>query len=252
LTMTPVMIILHIMTTVMRGQGSVGAAWRTRTPDHWAADAVAEVRVRGATVSNTGAVLAMAARCSRTTLYRRFHGFTDGVDYFTALLREHPEHETHLAWCGARCIGLATLAANAEGCADLGVVVEDRWQRRGIGTRLVSSLLARAGERGVGTLHADVLSDDLFLLHALSRIGPLSVSVELGAVAVDIDIGAAGPQSQWARPHGPVPESLRGEIRVTNPSGQLSPGGGNWPPVMRRSRGTAPPSSTRAIPWITR
>jgi GNAT superfamily N-acetyltransferase len=218
------MIILHIMTTVMRGQGSVGAAWRTRTPDHWAADAMAEVRVRGATVSNTGAVLAMAARCSRTTLYRRFHGFTDGVDYFTALLREHPEHETHLAWCGARCIGLATLAANAEGCADLGVVVEDRWQRRGIGTRLVSSLLARAGERGVGTLHADVLSDDAFLLHALSRIGPLSVSVELGAVAVDIDIGGGGgrgggPWSQWAIPHGPVPESLRGEIRVTNPSG---------------------------------
>jgi hypothetical protein len=160
--------------------------------------------------------------------------------------------QTHLAWWGGRCIGLATLAANAQGCADLGVVVEDRWQRRGIGTRLVSSLLARAGERGVGTLHADVLSDDVFLLHALSRIGPLSVSVEHGAVAVDIDVGGAGALSQWARPQGPVPESFRGEIRVMNPSGQLSPGGGNWPPVMRRSRGTAPPSSTRAIPWITR
>jgi len=213
---------------------------------------MAEVRVLGATVSNTGAVVAMAARCSRTTLYRRFHGFTDGVAYFTALLRHHPEHETHLAWCRSRCIGLATLAANAEGGADLGVVVEDRCQRRGIGTLLVSSLLARAGERGVGTLHADVLSDDVFLLHALSRIGPLSVSVEQGAVAVDIDIGGARARSQWAIPHGPVPESLRGEIRVTNPSGQLSPGGGNWPPVIRRSKGTAPPSSTRAMPWITR
>jgi N-acetylglutamate synthase-like GNAT family acetyltransferase len=246
------MIILQTMTTVMRGQGSIGAASPTRMRDHRVAAAADEVRVRRATVSDTGAVLAMAGRCSRTTLYRRFHGFTDGVDYFTALLRHHPEHDTHLAWWRARCIGLATLAANGEGGADLGVVVEDHWQLRGIGTRLVSSLLATTGEGGVGTLHADVLSDDLFLLHALSRIGPLSVSVELGAVAVDIDIGAAGPQSQWARPHGPVPESLRGEIRVTNPSGQLSPGGGNWPPVMRRSRGTAPPSSTRAIPWITR
>jgi GNAT superfamily N-acetyltransferase len=245
------MIILQIMTTVMRGQGSGGAASPTRRPDHGVAEA-AEVRVLKATVSDTGAVVAMAARCSRTTLFHRFHGFTDGAAYFTTLLREHPEHETHLAWCRARCIGLATLAANAEGGADLGVVVEDRWQRRGIGTRLVSSLLAGAGERGVVTLHADVLSDDMLLLHALSRIGPLSVSVELGAVAVDIDIGGARPWSQWARPHGPVPESLRGEIRVTNPAGQLSPGGGNWPPVMRRSRGTAPPSSTRAIPWITR
>jgi hypothetical protein len=52
-------------------------------------------------------------------------------------------------------------------------------------------LLAKAGERGVTTLHADVLSDDVFLLSALGRIGPLSVSMQLDAVAVDIDIGGA-------------------------------------------------------------
>jgi len=242
------MIILHHMTTVIRRHGSMGAASRTSTLGHQ----VADVRVVGATVTDTDAVVAMAARCSRTTLFHRFHGFTDGVAYFTALLRDHAEHETHLAWCRSRCIGVATLAANAEGTADLGALVEDHWQRRGIGTRLVSSLLARAGERGVTTLHADVLSDDMFLLEALSRIGPLSVSAELDAVAVDIDIGGANARSQWALPQGPTPENLRGEIRVTNPSGQLSPGGGNWPSVIRRSRGTAPPSSTRAIPWITR
>jgi hypothetical protein len=61
-----------------------------------------------------------------------------------------------------------------------------------------------------------------------------------------------GLAPHFARPHGPVPESWRGEMRVTNPSGQSSPGGGNWPPVMRRSSATAPPSSTRATPWITR
>jgi uncharacterized protein (TIRG00374 family) len=65
-------------------------------------------------------------------------------------------------------------------------------------------------------------------------------------------LGAGLRRSQLARPQGPVPESFRGEIRVTNPSGQSSPGGGNWPSVIRRSRGTAPPSSTRAIPRITR
>lgn len=96
---------------------------------------------------------------------------------------------------------MATLAANAEGTADLGVVVEDHWQRRGIGTRLVLSLLARAGERGVTTLHADVLSDDAFLLEALGRIGPLSVSMELDAVAVDINIAAPerGLNGQYPR-----------------------------------------------------
>jgi GNAT superfamily N-acetyltransferase len=242
------MIILHVMTTVMRGQGLIGTASHSSTSD----DRVAGIRVLGATVSNTGAVLAMAGRCSRTTLFHRFHGFTDGVAYFTSLLRDHPDHETHLAWCRARCIGVATLAPNAGGTADLGVVVEDHWQRRGVGTRLVSSLLARAGGSGVRTLHADVLSDDVFLLEALSRIGPLSVVMEREAVAVDIEIGGGGPRPQSTTPQGPTPENFRGEIRVTNPSGQLSPGGGNRPSVIRRSTGTAPPSSTRAIPWITR
>ena len=63
---------------------------------------------------------------------------------------------------------------------------------------------------------------------------------------------ALRPPAQSAVPQGPVPESFRGEIRVTKPSGQSSPGGGNWPLVIRRSSGTAPPSSTRAMPWITR
>ena len=242
------MIVLQSMTTVMIVPGSSREGTWTSTPDH----RVAEVEVLRSTPSNTGAVLAMAARCSRTTLFHRFHGFTDGVAYFTALLRERSPHETHLAWCRSRCIGVATLAANAGGTADLGVLVEDHWQRQGIGARLVSSLLINARERGMTTLHADVMSDDGFLLEALSRIGPLSVFAELDAVSVDISIGDAGLRSQSAVPQGPVPESFRGEIRVTNPSGQLPPGGGNWPSVIRRSRGTAPPSSTRAIPWIMR
>jgi GNAT superfamily N-acetyltransferase len=128
-------------------------------------------------MSHTGAVLAMVARCSRTTLFHRFHGFTDGVAYFAALLRDHPDHLTLLAWCRTRCIGVATLAPSAAGTADLGVMVEDHWQRRGVGTRLVSSLLPRAAQGGVRTLHADVLSDDVFLLQVLSRIGPLSVGI---------------------------------------------------------------------------
>jgi GNAT superfamily N-acetyltransferase len=137
------------------------------------------------------AVLAMAARCSRTTLFHRFHGFTDGVAYFKALLGDQTTNETHLAWYGSHCVGLATIAPTPGGTADLGVVVEDRWQRRGIGTRLVGSLLVVAGDRGVTTLHADVLPDDSSILEALRRIGPLSVAAELDAVSVDIVLGRA-------------------------------------------------------------
>jgi GNAT superfamily N-acetyltransferase len=131
----------------------------------------------------------MAARCSRATLFHRFHGFTDGVPYLGALLRGEPKNETNLAWHRSRCVGLATIAPNASGTADLGVLVEDHWQRRGIGTRLVTSLLADAPALGVTTLHADVLRDDIFILEALRRIGPLSVSMERDAVSADIFLG---------------------------------------------------------------
>jgi GNAT superfamily N-acetyltransferase len=131
----------------------------------------------------------MASRCSPTTLLRRFHGFTDGVAYFTALLRGTEKYETHLAWYRSRCIGLATIAPLRTGTAELGVLVEDVWQRRGIGSRLVASLLPPARERGVTTLHADVLRDDMFIFGALSRIGPISMLVEPDSISVDISLG---------------------------------------------------------------
>jgi GNAT superfamily N-acetyltransferase len=152
---------------------------------------MANVSILAASPLNVGAVLAMASRCSRTTLFHRFHGFTDGLAHFEALLRDPPRHETHLAWYRARCVGVATIAPNDAGTADLGVLVEDRWQRHGIGTRLVASLLPRARDRGVTTLHADVLREDMFILESLCRVGPLSVSVELGAVSVDIRLDGA-------------------------------------------------------------
>jgi GNAT superfamily N-acetyltransferase len=130
----------------------------------------------------------MAARCSPTALFRRFHGVTDGVAYFRALLRDHAKYETHIALYRLRCVGIATIASNAEGAGDLGVLVEDRWQRRGIASRLVASVLPGARKRGLTTLHADVLNDDVFIVEALSRIGRLSVSVDLDAVSLDINL----------------------------------------------------------------
>ena len=140
-------------------------------------------------MSDTGAVLAMLSRCSGATLFHRFHGLTDGVAYFGTLLRDGPVEQTLLAWCRSRCVGVATLGAGATGTFDLGVLVEDAWQRRGVGTRLVASLLDTARAHGVSTVHADVLDDDRFILHTLRRIGPLTVSIEFGVLAIDVDLG---------------------------------------------------------------
>jgi N-acetylglutamate synthase-like GNAT family acetyltransferase len=150
---------------------------------------VSEVRLLRPAASDTEAVLDMLGRCSRTSLLHRFHGFTDGANYFGALLRNGPIDQTFLAWNRSACVGVATLGAGATGIVDLGVLVEDAWQRRGVGTSLVASLLVDARSRGVTTMHADVLGDDFFILEALRRIGPLTVAIECGTYSIDIEIG---------------------------------------------------------------
>jgi N-acetylglutamate synthase-like GNAT family acetyltransferase len=172
----------------MMVQEWAGIPPRPRTPDPGAA----EVTVREATASNSDAALAMLTRCSRATLVRRFHGFTDGVAYTRALLRDQPNGDTLVAWNGSSCVALATLGIDATGIADLGVLVEDAWQRRGVGTRLITSLLDGARAKGVTTVHADVLGDDKFILRTLGRIAPISVSVARGTLSVEIDLGNAG------------------------------------------------------------
>lgn len=149
---------------------------------------VIQVEVLTPATSDTEAVLAMLGRCSRASLFHRFHGFTDGVDYFGALLRDRPLQETLLAWYRSTCVGVATLGVGATGIVDLGVLVEDAWQRRGIGTRLTASLLDSTRARGLSRVHADVLGDDVFVLHALRRIGPLTVSIDSGIFSIDIDL----------------------------------------------------------------
>jgi GNAT superfamily N-acetyltransferase len=170
------------MTSVMTIQVGGAAPW-----------VPTELTVLRPTVADTQAVLAMLARCSPASLYHRFHGFTDGRAYFAALLRDRPAEKTLLAWRGSTCVAAATLAVGATGVLDLGVLVEDAWQRRGIGTRLVVSLVDRARAQGVITVHADVLGDNQFILEVLRRIGPLTVSIESGSLSVDIDISGSTP-----------------------------------------------------------
>ena len=149
---------------------------------------VAEVAVLRPTALDAEAVLAMVGRCSRASLFHRFHGFTDGLAYFGALLRDPPDDETLVAWSGPTCVGVATLGVSATGIVDLGVLVEDAWQRRQIGTRLIASLLDEARAKGLTTAHADVLVDDAFILQVLRRIAPLNVSADRGSFSIDIDL----------------------------------------------------------------
>ncbi len=142
----------------------------------------------GATAPDTDAVLAMLARCSRESLYHRFHGYTDGVAYTRALLQGRPYDQILLAWHLDDCIGVATISRDEHGSGHLGVLIEDRWQRRGVGTRLIRALVDIARSSGLTRLHADVLGEDEFILRTLRPIGRLTVAIALGTFSVDVDL----------------------------------------------------------------
>jgi GNAT superfamily N-acetyltransferase len=147
--------------------------------------------VKPARVADTPAVLAMLGRCSPGTLFHRFHGPSDGVVYIQALLARQSMDETLVAWYGEACVGLATLSRDREGLSHLGVLVEDAWQRRGVGRRLVSTLLGAARSHGVRQVHADVLGEDRFVVEALRRAGSMTATIASGTYSVDIDLDSS-------------------------------------------------------------
>ena len=188
------------MTTVIESPGS---GWNPPPPDLVAA--APRVTVTTATPADTDAALAMLSRCSRDSLYHRFHGYTDGLAYTRRLMngptfgdrprldpsagsQPPPVDESFLAWNHSTCIGMATISSDDAAVAHLGVLVEDGWQRRGIGTRLIQALIDAARWNGLTRVHADVLGEDQFVIKVLRRVGSLKLAIVLGTYEVDIDL----------------------------------------------------------------
>jgi acetyltransferase len=69
--------------------------------------------------------------------------------------------------------GMAADTAVSGGLAsNIGLVVADRWQQRGLGTLLLSTLMSRASRRGVGSLVLDVLPANDRMLGIIARRWP--------------------------------------------------------------------------------
>jgi GNAT superfamily N-acetyltransferase len=137
--------------------------------------------------SDSEALLAMLGRCSPTALYRRFHGVTDGIFYAQQVLAAANCRDSYVAWIGKKCVGLGNLHL-CDDTADIGVLVEDDWQRRGVGTALLTALVRRMRERGSHFLRADVLDENRFALQVLARFGPARTSLAAGSYTTLIDL----------------------------------------------------------------
>ena len=172
----------HSMTSVMISQ--------TAPPE---APAPVKASIRPAQPADTDAVLAMLQRCSRSSLFHRFHAPSDGVEYTKNQLLRTGDI-IYLAWEGDVCVGMGVFALEGRDgtiVAHVGVLVEDDRQRHGIGRRLVAAAAREAISRGIGVVHADVMGEDVHLVRALRHMGPTDVTLETGAFSVDVALPPA-------------------------------------------------------------
>jgi len=134
--------------------------------------------IRQAWPGDCNAIRDFLARLSPRTCYLRF--FTGAPGMTAAMLRllagDGPGLDVVLAIHGGVIIGHA-MAADATGqpggqVMDIGVVVTDGWQGRGVGSALVRALTGRALDRGVSALAMDVLPENRRVLAMIARRWP--------------------------------------------------------------------------------
>ena len=156
----------------------------------------ARLLLRVARAEDEAALRAMYRRCSPRSRYHRFHGRMRELPdrYLTEALAGDPV--VHDAIVGEDQGGDIVTLASARSVAvagvptaELGLLVEDSWQRRGVGTALLEELVDRACHRGVRAISAQILVEDAWLLRMLARtLGPAQVTLD-GAVSARWSLG---------------------------------------------------------------
>lgn len=145
--------------------------------------------VRRAAAGDRPALEGMLARCTGQTRYRRFHGPVNVFPerYLTEALSGSPLHFALVACRGedaaedgtgddGTVVALASCRAVDEGLAELGILVEDEWQHRGVGSHLLAEIVAYAHRTGLRALQAQVLAEQPWIVGLLQRHGACTVA----------------------------------------------------------------------------
>jgi RimJ/RimL family protein N-acetyltransferase len=83
-----------------------------------------------------------------------------------------------------RIVGIADVALLATGLAEIGIVIADEFQSRGLGSLLSESVASLAIHRAATHLKAEMRDDNEQMLHLMQRLGRTVRSVEDGRVVV--------------------------------------------------------------------
>jgi GNAT superfamily N-acetyltransferase len=159
----------------------------------------AELTVRPATGDDLPAVQAMHERCSARTRYRRYlSGLARPVPAQLRRLLEPAGGVSLVALAGGsfgepeRVVAMANLVAEGA-MAELALLVEDAWQRRGVGSALLRRLVTHAGQAGYDALVAHTHADNVGMLRTLRRLGrPGPVDRDGNLLSVTVPVSLPG------------------------------------------------------------
>ncbi|MEU6008652.1 GNAT family N-acetyltransferase [Streptomyces sp. NPDC047453] len=157
-------------------------------------------------------VAALHRRCSAAARWHRYHRAMGDPDSYLGPLLSRP-HSVHLAVQDSRgrLVAIGHLLSDG-GDAEAALLVEDTWQNRGLGTRLLEELGRFAVMLGVPEVYGVIHPDDARMAAVLHRTGvPLRTVLATGSATTvrartqDISLALAGSPTRrgwWQRGAG--------------------------------------------------
>nr|WP_303709246.1 GNAT family N-acetyltransferase [Kutzneria buriramensis]WKX07340.1 GNAT family N-acetyltransferase [Kutzneria buriramensis] len=155
-----------------------------------------DITVRRADTGDLQAAKEMHERCSARTLGMRYHGPVGDADrYLGHLLSPRFGRTLAVHTASGRIVGLGHLLWDGDE-TEVALLVEDAWQRRGIGGELLGRLVAMAVEAGCASVYAVTQSSNTGMVAAMRGLGlPLDYQIEEGTLVITARLDAASVAS---------------------------------------------------------
>lgn len=155
-----------------------------------------EITVRRADRDDLEAARAMHDRCSEQTLRLRYHGPVRDADrYLDHLLSPRFGRTLAVQTASGRLVALGHLLWDGDE-TEVALLVEDDWQRRGIGSELLARLVALAVEAGCESVYAVTQASNTGMVAAMRALSlPLDYQIEEGTLVITARLDATPVRS---------------------------------------------------------
>ncbi|OIK25300.1 GNAT family N-acetyltransferase [Streptomyces malaysiense] len=150
-----------------------------------------DIAVRRIDTGGLAAAKAMHERCSARTLTLRYHGPVGDADrYLHHLLSPRFGRTLAAQTSTGRIVGLGHLLWDGDE-TEVALLVEDDWQRRGVGAELLRRLVAMAREAHCDSVYAVTQASNTGMVTAMRGLGlPLDYQVEEGTLVITARLAA--------------------------------------------------------------